>query len=233
MAKLVEDTAFRNITDVFEDRGHAGKLLAAELLAYKGTDSMVMAIPTGGVPVAVEIAETIDLPLDLLIVRKLQDPYNPEAGFGAASPNGTVIVNKTLVSQLGLTEQEIDRQVKKTMETIRKRNQLFRGGRPFPQVENKTVIIVDDGLASGHTMMAAIRFIKKAKPAKIVVAVPTGAKKTVDLVLPEVDEMVCLNIRGVAPFAVADAYANWYDLDDDEVLALLDNDHFLSDPAQE
>jgi putative phosphoribosyl transferase len=233
MGKLVEDATIRNITEVFEDRGHAGKLLAAELLAYKGADGIVMAIPSGGVPVGLEIAETIDLPLDLLIVRKLQDPYNPEAGFGAASPNGTVIVNRALVSQLGLTEQEVDRQVKKTMETIRKRNQLFRGGRTFPTVENKTVIIVDDGLASGHTMLAAIRFIKKAKPARIVVAVPTGAKRSVDLVLSEVDELVCLNIRSGATFAVADSYGSWYDLDDDEVLSLLENDHFLSDPVQE
>lgn len=227
MGKLIEDATLRNISDVFEDRSHAGKLLAAELLRYRGTDSIVLAIPSGGVPVALEIAETVELPLDLIIVRKLQNPYDPESGFGAASPNGLVIVNNGLVRQLGLSQADIERQVKKTMETIRRRNHLFRTGQPFPDVENKTVILVDDGLASGYTMLAAVRFVKKAKPARTVVAVPTGAKRTVDMVLPEVDELVCLNVRSGATFAVADAYGNWYDLDDEEVSSLLDNDRFL------
>jgi putative phosphoribosyl transferase len=227
MGKLIEDATLRNLVDVFEDRGHAGKLLAAELLKYRSSDSIVLAIPSGGVPVGVEVAETIDLPLDLVIVRKLQNPYDPESGFGAATPNGTVIVNNGLIKQLGLTSSDVDRQAKKTLETIKKRNQLFRAGRPFPDIQNKGVIVVDDGLASGHTMLAAVRFLKKANPSSIVVAVPTASKRTVDIVLPEVNELVCLNIRSGFTFAVADAYSNWYDLDDEEVLSLLENDRFL------
>ncbi len=233
MGKLIEDATLRNLVDVFEDRGHAGKLLAAELLKYRGTDSIVLAIPSVGVPVGVEVAETIDLPLDLVIVRKLQNPYDPESGFGAATPNGMVIVNNGLVRQLGLTSSEVERQVKKTLETIRKRNQLFRAGKPFPSVENKGVIVVDDGLASGHTMLAAVRFLKKAKPSSVIVAVPTASKRTVDIVLPEVDELVCLNVRSGFTFAVADAYSSWYDLDDEEVLSLLENEKFLPQIPEE
>jgi putative phosphoribosyl transferase len=227
MGKLIEDVSLRNVTDAFEDRSDAGKLLAAELLRFSGTDSIVLAIPSGGVPVASEIAGIVDLPMDLVIVRKLQIPYNPEAGFGAATPDGNIILNKELVGQLKLVKAEIDRQVEKTMSVIVKRNQLFRNGKPFPDLQGKAVILADDGLASGYTMMAAIRFAKRSGAGPVIVAVPTCSRKTLDLILPQVDEVVCLNVRTGFTFAVADAYANWYDLDDEEVLSYLSDEHCL------
>ena len=221
MNRLIEDTSLRDRVHVFSDRNEAGRLLARKLTPYKESDSMIFGIPSGGVPVASEIAKALSLPLDLIIVRKIQIPYNPEAGFGAVGPDGRVIFNEILLNRLNLTDDEIREQVKNTMDMIQKRNHLFRGDRPYPQLKGKTVILVDDGLASGYTMLSAVRFIKSHGPEKIVVAVPTASKRTIDYIIPETDELLCLNVRTGFSFAVADAYTNWYDLTDKEVLDIL------------
>jgi putative phosphoribosyl transferase len=218
MDKLIEEISLRDKLHVFEDRKEAGRLLAEKLIKYKGSDSIIFGIPSGGVPIASEIANALNLPMDLIIVRKIQIPYNPEAGFGAMGPDGEIILNEIVLDQLRLTEDEIKTQIKKTMDVIKKRNQLFRVEKPFPSLKDKIASIVDDGLASGFTMLAAIKFIKTKAPQKIVVAVPTASKKTIDFILPEIDELICLNVRRRFPFAVADAYRNWYDLTDEEVL---------------
>jgi len=206
---------------VFKDRKEAGWLLAQKLSGYKDVNGIVLGIPSGGVPVAAEIAKVLGLSLDVIIVRKIQLPDNPEAGFGAVGPDGEVSLNTNLISQLHLTKEEVERQIQITVDTIKRRNELFRKGRPFPLLKHKVVIIVDDGLASGYTMFSAIGFIKRHKPEKVVVAVPTAPKGTVDLILPQVDELVCLNVRSGFTFAVADAYENWYDLEDEEVISIL------------
>jgi len=221
MNRLIEDTSLRDRVHVFSDRNEAGRLLARKLTPYKESDSMIFGIPSGGVPVASEIAKALSLPLDLIIVRKIQIPYNPEAGFGAVGPDGRVIFNEILLNRLNLTDDEIREQVKNTMDMIQRRNHLFRGDRPYPQLKGKTVILVDDGLASGYTMLSAVRFIKSHGPEKIVVAVPTASKRTIDYIIPETDELLCLNVRTGFSFAVADAYTNWYDLTDKEVLDIL------------
>ncbi|MCF6149794.1 MAG: phosphoribosyltransferase [Candidatus Kuenenia sp.] len=223
MHTFIEDKSFRNKLYVFKDRSEAGKLLSQRLGGYKDTDAIVLGIPSGGVPVAAKIAKALALPLDVLIVRKVQIPYNTEAGFGSVSPDNNVLLNESLLNTLNLSAEEVNQQIQRTREIIKKRNDLFRKGLPFPTVKNKVAIIVDDGLASGYTMLSAIAFIKRLEPQKIVVAVPTGLKKTVDLVLSQADELVCLNVRSGFIFAVADAYENWYDLEDDEVISLLQN----------
>lgn len=225
MGNLIEEISLRDRKYVFKDRSDAGRFLSQKLLKYKGSDSIILSIPSGGVPIAFEIMQALSLPIDLIIVRKIQIPNNPEAGFGAMSPNGEVILNKSLLNQIGLTKEEITTQIRKTEDVIKKRGHVFRGDKPFPSMENKNVFIVDDGLASGYTMLAAINFIKRKSPVKIIVAVPTASKKTVDSILPEVDELVCLNIRSGYPFAVADAYEDWYDLTDEEVLEILKKDN--------
>ncbi len=221
MSRLKEDRSLREKVHVFKDRNEAGILLARALSGYRGVDGIVLGIPSGGVPVAAEVAAALGLALDLIIVRKLQIPGNPEAGFGAVGPEGEVSLNADLVSRLGLTGKEVERQVQNTIETIRKRNDLFRKGRPFPPLGNKIVIIVDDGLASGYTMLSAVDFIRGHRPEKVVVAVPSAPKGTVDLILSRVEELVCLNVRSGPVFAVADAYENWYDLEDAEVISIL------------
>jgi putative phosphoribosyl transferase len=222
MGRLVEDLSFRNRLQVFKDRKEAGRLLSKYLLKYKGSDGLILGIPSGGVPLASEIADALHLPMDLIIVRKIQLPHNPEAGFGAMGPDGEILLNEKLLKQLDLTEEEIDKQIKKTKDTIEKRNEIFRGKKPFPNLTDKIVIIADDGLASGYTMFAAIKLVKRKKPWKIIVSVPTGSEKTVNFILPHIDELVCLNVRSRFPFAVADAYKNWYDLSDEEVLNIIE-----------
>jgi predicted phosphoribosyltransferase len=222
---LKENPLLRDKVAVFKDRTDAGKRLAESLAGYRDTKGIVLALPSGGVPVAVEIASALNLPLDLLIVRKVQIPGNPEAGFGAIGPDGEVLLNKELMKHLRLTEEEIRIQTEKTRATLRQRNRIFREGRPFPSLQGMVAIVVDDGLASGYTMLSAVRFLRKMSPQTLVAAVPTGSKKTVEALIPEVDELYCLNVRGGPFFAVADAYRNWYDLTDEEVLSLLQQVH--------
>ncbi len=220
-SKLISANSLKDKGNVFEDRADAGRKIALKLTQYKNSDSIILAIPSGGVPVAVEIAKILSLPVDLIIVRKVQIPWNTEAGFGAVGPEGEVILNTELLTRLNLSEKEINEQVQKTNDMLRKREKKFRGDKPFPVIANKTVILADDGLASGYTMLSAIGFIKKRGPKRIVVAAPTGSLRTVEHILKEVDELVCLNIRSGFPYAVADAYIYWYDVTDDEVKTLL------------
>jgi predicted phosphoribosyltransferase len=224
--KLKEQKEFRNKTHLFSDRQEAGRLLADKLREYKFSDAFVLGIPSVGIPVAYEIAKTLDVQMDLIIVRKIQIPYNPEAGFGAVSPDGNVIFNESLLNKLTLPRAEINQQKKRAIESIKKRDKLFRKNKAYPSLKDKTVIIVDDGLASGYTMLAAIRFVKREKPVKIIVAVPTASEKTIGFIAPEVDELVCLNIRSGFTFAVADAYRNWYDVQEDEILSILKDTTF-------
>jgi len=221
MAKIIEMKELRNKNYVFRDRVHAGELLASKLKPYVGKDSIVLVIPSGGVPIGSTIAKELGLQMDLIIVRKLPIPYNTEAGFGSMSWNGEVKLNEKLVEQLQLSDPEIDSIIRDVKSELDKRMEIFRGNRPFPELKGKTAIIVDDGLASGYTLLAAISSVKKLSPARIIVAVPTASKNAVDLLAPYVDEIFCLNIRETKIFAVADAYQEWHDLTQQEVLKLL------------
>ena len=221
MGRLIEEPAFRERRHLFKDREEAGERLADKMMEYQGSDSLVLAIPSGGVPVGLAIARQRGLLFDVIVVRKLQIPYEPEAGFGALGPDGAMVLNEELLSRIKLSKGEIDRQREKSLAVIRKRSELFRAGRPFPPVEKRQVIVVDDGLASGYTMLAAVDYIRRRDPARVVTAVPTGSRHTVRALLPQVEELVCLNIRSGESFAVADAYRHWYDLEDEEVLSLL------------
>jgi predicted phosphoribosyltransferase len=181
----------------------------------------LFAIPAGGVPVAAEIATALATPLDLVIVRKIQLPWTTEAGFGALDPEGALLFNEPLISRLALTPRQIEEQVAKTLANLKEREARLRGGRPYPDLAGGTVIIVDDGLASGYTMRAAVRFLKGKGAGEIVVAVPTALDRTAQALLPQVAVLVCANLRGGLSFAVAEAYETWYDVDEQEVLALL------------
>lgn len=218
MGKLFEDKSLRDKSYVFRDRSEAGSLLAERLLEIPLPEAITLAIPAGGIPVALEIARKLHLPLDLMIVRKVQIPGNPEAGFGAMGPDGEVIFNEPLLRRLRLTQDDIEKQVARARQIVEERNRVFRGGRPFPDVRDRTTVLVDDGLASGYTMTEAVRFLQKRKAARILIAVPTASEESVNRLSPLVDEIYCLNVRTLYPFAVAEAYENWYDLEDQEVL---------------
>jgi predicted phosphoribosyltransferase len=220
MGKLLEDPALRDRVYVFKDRAGAGRLLAARLLDYRGRAVRVFAIPAGGVPVAAEIARVLEVPLDLVIVRKIQLPWTTEAGFGALNPAGEAVFNQDLIDRFQLSPQDIDTQVQKTLANLKEREERLRGNRPYPDLAGAATIIADDGLASGYTMRTAVKFLKGRGAGKIIVAVPTGSARTVEDLLPLVDELFCLNVRGGWSFAVAEAYEDWYDLTEKEVLEI-------------
>ena len=224
-AKIIEEPALRERLHVFRDRFQAGSLLAQKLQEYCGKENViVLAIPAGGVPVGYKVAKELGVPMDVVIVRKAQIPWNTEAGFGAVTWDGETVLNEPLVDQLGLTREEIEESISKTKRNIQERLRKFRGDKPMPQLRDKVVILVDDGLASGFTMLAAARSVRKSIPKNIVVAVPTASLGAIELLMPEVDKITCLNIRSGSSFAVADAYENWYDLTNEEVLKILKKD---------
>ena len=219
---LREEASWRDKKALFAHRAAAGRLLAAKLSDLAGVDGLVAAIPAGGVPVAAEIARALSLPLELVIVRKIQIPWNTEAGFGALAPDGQVLLNQPLVRALGLTPAQIEAQVAATRRNLAQRERVFRGGRPYPDLDGKTVIAVDDGLASGYTMLAALKFLRTRRPSRLVVAVPTGLLDTIAALTAATGaDVVCLNVCTRRPFAVAAAYQRWYDVSDDEVLQIL------------
>jgi predicted phosphoribosyltransferase len=221
-SNLVEELAYRDRVLVFKDRLHAGQLLADKLRPFLADrDALLLAVPAGGVAVGCAVAQKLKIPLDVAIVRKIQIPWNTEAGFGAVTWDGRVLLNEPLVAQLGLSAKAVEEGISQTREIVRQRVQKFRANRPFPVLNGRTVILADDGLASGFTMLAAVESIRTRQPEKIVVAVPTASAGAIQLLAPRVDELVCLNIRRGLIFAVADAYEKWHDLSDNEVLDLL------------
>jgi putative phosphoribosyl transferase len=223
MGNLIEDPALRDRIQVFADRADAGRHLAAGLKDYRETEVALFAIPAGGVPVGAEIARTLEMPLDLIIVRKIQLPWTTEAGFGALDPGGQAIFNEDLIRRMSLSLKDIDAQVKKTTTGLEQREKRLRRGKPYDRLEGRPALVVDDGLASGYTMRAAVGFLKNQGTGKLIVAVPTASEHAVRDLLPLVDELYCPNVRGGFPFAVADAYKNWYDLTEEEVLNILES----------
>jgi putative phosphoribosyl transferase len=223
-AKIIEDPVYRERVLVFQDRLHAGRLLSKRLREYADKGNVaLLALPAGGVPVGHVIAKELGMTMDVMIVRKVQIPWNTEAGFGAITWDGETVLNEGLIKRLGLTKEEIEMSISQTRKIIQERLRKFRKNKPMPVLKDKVVILVDDGLASGFTMLAAARSARKRTPQKVIVAVPTASLGAVELLAPRVDEIVCLNIRSGSVFAVADAYKNWYDLTDEEVIKILQN----------
>ncbi len=205
---------------IYEDRHDAGRRLADRLLIYRH-NAIVLAIPRGGVPVGYEVARRLDVPLDLIIPRKLPIPSDPEAGFGAIAPDGTVVLNERLVAYFGLSVRDIERISKEVLAEVRRRAREYRGDAPLPDLKNKNVIVVDDGLASGYTMIAAVRAVRRERPKRVIVAVPCSPGSSVERLENEADEVVSLAVQPYGPFAVAGYYEHFPDLSDEEVKSLL------------
>ncbi len=225
--KVIDEPVLRGREYVFEDRVDAGERLARKLVEVLGlnVEGNVLAIPAGGVPVGWVVARNLRLPLDVFVVRKVQVPWNTEAGFGAVGWDGTVILNQKILESLHLTQKEIEACIIKAKRNVEERIKKFRGCKPFPNLKGKTAILVDDGLATGFTMATSVEILAKHQPQKIIVATPTGSIDAVEFLASnqKIDLIVCLNIRSGFIFAVADAYKNWYDLTDEEVLKYLRN----------
>lgn len=214
---------FRDRRYLFQDRFEAGEILAGMLKPEYAhiAEGMVLAVPAGGVPVGIQVRDMLGLSFDLIIVRKLKIPGNPEAGFGAMTLDGTIFLNESLLAVLRLRDSQIEAEKARVRSELENRNARFRGGRPFPDLAGKRVILVDDGLASGFTMLAAVDMVKKAGASETVVAVPTAPLRTIEHISAEADTIFCPNIRTAYSFAVAEAYRHWHDLDEKEVQTLL------------
>jgi putative phosphoribosyl transferase len=214
----------------FRDRTEAGKLLATQLAAYADRqDVIVLALPRGGVPVAFEIAQALHAPLDVIIVRKLGVPGQEELAMGAIATGGIRILNKDVVQFLGIPDEVIDKIAAQELQELERRERLFRGERPAFDVGGRTVILVDDGIATGATMHAAVAALKLRQPARIIIAVPTAAPSTCDEFAAEVDELVCV-IQPEPFIAVGYWYRQFSQTSDEEVRSLLEqaNHGFLT-----
>ncbi|OUL21191.1 phosphoribosyl transferase [Nostoc sp. T09] len=206
---------------LFQDRSLAGQLLAQDLALYANRpDVLVLALPRGGVPIAFEIAKVLNVVLDVWLVRKLGVPNQQELAMGAIASGDVQIVNQDIVRDFNLSERTIAKVAAQEYQELKRREQLYRGNRPFPKLQGKTVILVDDGLATGATMLAAIIAVQKQQPARIVVAVPVAASPAYQQLADKVDEMVCLSTP--TPFySVGQWYQRFPQTTDDEVRDLL------------
>ena len=204
---------------MFEDRRDAGKQLGSALTDYRDTEVIVLAIPRGGVEVGYQVAQALDAEFSLVVVRKLPFLDNPEAGFGAIAEDGSTVIIQQ--AAYGLSQDTIEHVVKMQQKEVERRVRVLRGGSPLPDLKDRTVILVDDGIAMGSTMRAAIKLCKNEGAGRIVVAAPVSGARRAREIEALVDEMVILE---KPPFfrAVAQVYRNWYDVSDQEVLRIME-----------
>jgi putative phosphoribosyl transferase len=207
----------------FRDRAHAGRLLAAELRRFAGKDPVVLALPRGGVPVGFEVARALGAPLDLVLVRKIGAPLQPELAVAAVMDGERmeIVVNEELVAQLDLPKGYVEREAKRQVEEIERRRRLYLGARERVAVGGKTALVVDDGIATGATMRAALRAVRRLGPGRLVLAVPVAPPDTVEALRGEVDEIVCLSMPPDLG-AIGFFYADFEQIGDDEVRELLE-----------
>jgi len=215
----------------FRDRSQAGQLLARHLQHYTGrSDVVVLALPRGGVPVAYEIARALKAPMEVFVVRKLGVPGDEELAVGAIASGGVRVLSGKLIAELGLTDEDIERTTARELAELNRRERIFRGDRPFPSLEGRVVILVDDGIATGATMRAAIRAVRAHRPAQVSVAVPVAAPQALQALRPEVDELICPltpdPLTGIGAW-----YQDFAQLQDAEVIAYLRRAHANSNAA--
>src|ERR1700716_2344570 len=206
---------------IFRDRREAGRLLAKELAAFANRpDVIVLALPRGGVPVGYEVARALGAPLDVFVVRKLGVPGYEELAMGAVASGGLRVLNDSVVKTLRIPDHVIESVVAKEEKELARRERLYRGGRPFPDLTGRTVILVDDGLATGATMPAAVEALRQRQPARIVVAVPTASPDICEELRTKADEVICA-VHPEPFYAVGFWYENFSQTTDEEVRNLL------------
>jgi len=205
----------------FRDRSEAGRILASRLTGYAGRDdTMILALPRGGVPVGHEVARRLSIPLDVFVVRKLGVPGHRELAMGAIASGGTVFLDNEVISTWQVSEGEVVETIRQQSEELERRERTYRCGRAAPQTGGRTVILVDDGLATGASMRAAVRALRQQHPARIVVAAPTACADTCREIAAEADEVICV-CTPEPFFAVGQWYDDFSEITDDEVRELL------------
>jgi putative phosphoribosyl transferase len=206
---------------MFHDRVDAGRQLAKKLAGYANRDDvLVLGIPRGGVPVAFEVAQALHAPLDILLVRKLGTPGQRELAMGAIASGGIRILNQRLIAELGITEEQVAETIAAQESELQRREQLYRGVRPGISVRGKIIILVDDGIATGSSMLAAIDALRTLHPKTIVVAVPVAPSHGVEQVQKVVDQFICV-LEPELFFGIGEFYENFLQIDDSEVHELL------------
>jgi predicted phosphoribosyltransferase len=206
---------------LFENRHDAGRQLATTLSEYSDHSAVVLAIPNGGVPVALEVASTLKADLDVIVCRKIPIPLAPEGGFGAIADDGTMMLNETAIKRTGLSREQINYEAGKVRADIKQRTLNYKIDRLPTRLNNKTVIIIDDGMASGITMLTAVASVRNRHPKEIVVAVPVAPAQAIDQVEKTADVIVTCATVDVPKFHIADFYRYWHDLGDDYVVRYL------------
>lgn len=208
---------------IFNNRQEAGKILAKRLLPLKPKlkNPIVLGIPRGGVPIGFLIAETLDCPLDIIVLRKLPMPANLEAGFGAVTLDKVAIFNEPLLAQIYLSQEKINEIIDSVYKEVLRRNKVYRKDKPFPSLNGRSVILTDDGLATGYTMLAAVKFCQRNDAKEIIVAVPVAHREAYEMVEEESDEIVTLHISNLPYFAIASFYREFPDMSDEEVISYL------------
>jgi putative phosphoribosyl transferase len=221
-SNIIDLPELREQTHVFQDRTQAGHVLAKMLAAHDIKAGIILAIPAGGVPVGVVMAEKTGLDFDVAVVSKITLPWNTEAGYGAVAFDGTVKLNKDMVRRVNLTADDVKKGIEKTTAKVARRVRKLRGTQPLPDLGNRSAILVDDGLASGFTLRVAVAALRNAGARRIVVAVPTGHRHSAEMIACEVEALYCANIRGGLSYAVASAYRNWSDVAEKDVVKILE-----------
>ncbi len=209
---------------LFENRADAGQKLAQSLRELQQVlkKPIVLGIPRGGVPVGNVLAKTLGCELDTIVLRKIPIPSDPEAGYGAVTIDKTVILNQEMLSHLRLSQEEMDQGIEEVYQEVKRRNEVYRKGRNFPELKGRSVILTDDGLATGYTMLTAVKFCQKKKPREIIVAIPVASDSAAELIKPEVDHFIVLHISHSFYFAVASFYNKFEDMMDGEVVEILE-----------
>lgn len=217
----------------FSDRVEAGRLLGAELAKHKlPANVIVLALPRGGVPVGLEVAKTLHAPLDVVVVRKLGVPWQPELAMGAIAGSSEQVLNKELIADLRVSRQEVNAAVAKERAEVERREKLYRAGRPARDLRGRVVLLVDDGLATGSTMLVAARYVRAFKPAKMIIAVPVGSVEACERLKKQADDFLCL-ATPPSFMAVGEWFRDFRQVSDAEVQRLLEESRQQTEKAGE
>ena len=206
---------------LFENRADAGRQLASALQAYSNQKTVVLAIPNGGVPLAIPVAEALQAELDIIICRKLALPMNQAGGLGAVADDGTSIINQDVVERDGISQAQVEHELNEVKANIKQRSALYKGEGVSPRMTGKTVILVDDGLASGITMTVAVEAVRHRRPKQIIVAIPLASQTGYNRVSKVADAVVVCAVANLSRFYLADFYRVWRDISDSEVALAL------------